>query len=96
MPAGMGNARTLGARLPIPCPAPESAILPWILGDEARALVAARLLVDAGFLAPAIRYPTVPRRTARIRLAMSASHSIPEVEHLAEAIGHVAREVQGE
>jgi 8-amino-7-oxononanoate synthase len=90
-----GNARTLGTRLPIPCPAPESAILPWILGDEARALVAARLLVDAGFLAPAIRYPTVPRRTARIRLAMSASHSIPEVEHLAEAIGRVAREVQG-
>jgi 8-amino-7-oxononanoate synthase len=90
-----GNARTLGVRLPAPCPDPESAILPWILGDEARALDAARLLMDAGFLAPAIRYPTVPRRTARIRLAMSASHSSPEVEHLAEAIGRVAREVQG-
>jgi 8-amino-7-oxononanoate synthase len=84
------NIRDLASRFPTPCPDPQGAILPWILGDEDRAMQAAQQLLDAGFLAPAIRYPTVPRRAARIRLTMSAAHSSPQVHQLAAALARVS------
>ncbi|PAW70476.1 MAG: hypothetical protein B9S30_02450 [Verrucomicrobiia bacterium Tous-C5FEB] len=49
-------------------------IIPHILGSNEAALIAADTLNDAGFLVPAIRYPTVPRNTARLRISLSAAH----------------------
>jgi 8-amino-7-oxononanoate synthase len=49
-------------------------IIPRILGSNEAALAAAARLEDAGFLVPAIRYPTVPRGTARLRISLSAAH----------------------
>ncbi|MEY3898030.1 MAG: hypothetical protein RLZZ214_3551 [Verrucomicrobiota bacterium] len=49
-------------------------IIPKVLGGNEAALAAAAALERAGFLVPAIRYPTVPRGTARLRVSLSATH----------------------
>lgn len=49
-------------------------IIPQIFGSNEAALAAADSLAEAGFLVPAIRYPTVPRGTARLRISLSAAH----------------------
>jgi 8-amino-7-oxononanoate synthase len=65
---------------------PSSAIIPVIIGDETAAMeCSARLLTD-GFLIPAIRYPTVARGSARLRITLSAVHEPADVEALAEAL----------
>jgi glycine C-acetyltransferase/8-amino-7-oxononanoate synthase len=80
----------LAARMPVPILSPMSAILPWVVGDAKVTLGVAESLMEAGFLAPAIRYPTVPRGTARIRIALSAAHSEEHVEQLAGALKTMA------
>ena len=61
-------------------------IIPKVLGSNEAVLTAASALEQAGFLVPAIRYPTVPRGTARLRISLSAAHSPRAVEALASAI----------
>ncbi|MFM2197974.1 MAG: hypothetical protein RLZZ505_1406 [Verrucomicrobiota bacterium] len=63
-----------------------SAIIPHILGDNETALAASATLREKGFLAPAIRFPTVPLGTARLRITVSAAHSRDEVEALAREL----------
>ena len=63
-----------------------SPIFPVIVGDEQRALLLAETLLSQGFLAPAIRYPSVARGSARIRIALSSSHSSEQIRSFAEAI----------
>jgi 8-amino-7-oxononanoate synthase len=63
-----------------------SAIVPLIVGSERIALHLASELRRSGFLAPAIRYPTVARNQARLRLAFSASHSKKDVVELKNAL----------
>ena len=55
-------------------PGHPSPVIPRILGESAAALAAARQMEDRGFLVPAIRYPTVPRGTARLRISLAATH----------------------
>lgn len=64
-------------------------IIPRILGTNDAALAASARLADAGFLVPAIRFPTVPRGTARLRISLSAAHPPEAVRALAEAIGDI-------
>lgn len=68
-------------------PGHPSAVLPRILGESSTALAAARHLEAHGFLVPAIRFPTVPRSTARLRISLSAAHPATAVEALREALG---------
>ena len=65
---------------------PSSAIFPWIVGDEQAALDLARALRGEGFLVPAIRYPTVAKGAARLRIAVTASHDENQIRSLCEAI----------
>jgi 7-keto-8-aminopelargonate synthetase-like enzyme len=67
-------------------PTAPSAIIPLILGSEERAMAGATLLSDAGFFVPAIRYPTVPRQTARLRITLSAAHEPDQIRELAAAL----------
>ncbi len=63
-----------------------SAIFPWIVGDEQAALDLARALQNEGFLVPAIRYPTVAKGSARLRITVTAAHREDQIRALCEAI----------
>jgi 8-amino-7-oxononanoate synthase len=61
-------------------------IQPLVLADAEHALGVSQYLLEQGFIVPAIRPPTVPRGTARLRISLSAAHSLVEVERLADAL----------
>lgn len=67
-------------------PEAQSAIVPVIVGDAAAALTASDLLRDRGFLVVAIRPPTVPAGTARLRFAFTAQHDDADIAQLAEIV----------
>lgn len=67
-------------------PPVRSAIIPLVLGEETRALAAAAALREAGIFVPAIRYPTVARGQARLRLTVSASHAAADVAQLVSVL----------
>ena len=64
----------------------SSAIFPWIVGDEQAAIDLASALQSKGFLVPAIRYPTVAKGSARLRVTVTASHGENQIRSLCEAI----------
>lgn len=67
-------------------PDAQSPIVPIVIGDEEIALRKSRLLEDEGFLAVAIRPPTVKPGTARLRLTFTAQHPDDQVEQLADIV----------
>jgi 8-amino-7-oxononanoate synthase len=67
-------------------PPAQSAIVPLVLGEAAAALRASQVLLDQGFLVVAIRPPTVPEGTARLRLSFSARHPDAEIARLADIV----------
>jgi len=64
----------------------ESAIFPLILGEEENALSASQALKKRGFFVPAIRYPTVAKGTARLRITLSANHTPEQITALCGAL----------
>jgi 8-amino-7-oxononanoate synthase len=82
LPLRKARAFTRAAGLP----EAQSAIVPVVIGEAEAALAASRLLEAEGFLAVAIRPPTVPEGTARLRLSFSAAHPDAEVARLAELV----------
>jgi 8-amino-7-oxononanoate synthase len=70
----------------------DTAVQPLLVGDNAAALALAAALEARGLWVPAIRPPTVPQGTARLRIALSAAHSIAQVDRLIEALRDGARE----
>jgi glycine C-acetyltransferase/8-amino-7-oxononanoate synthase len=64
----------------------ESAIIPLILGAEEKALKVASLLRKARYFVPAIRYPTVARNKARLRITMTATHATEEIARFTQAL----------
>ena len=68
----------------------QTAIQPVILGAAARAVEVSARLAECGMLVPAIRPPTVPEGTSRLRISLSAAHRAEEIEALASALrGHL-------
>lgn len=66
---------------------PTSSIIPWHVGDSAEALALSQKLQDQhGIFAPAVRYPTVPRNTARLRITLTAEHSHQDIAMLCSAL----------
>ena len=61
-----------------------SAIFPWIVGDEQAAIDLSRALQAEGFLVPAVRYPTVAKGSARLRITVTASHEEAQIEALVQ------------
>ena len=67
-------------------PPAQSAIVPWIVGEAGAALTLSRQLEAEGFLVVAIRPPTVPVGSARLRFTFSAAHDEATVDALASAV----------
>ncbi len=67
-------------------PVPQSPIVPVLIGDERAALQASHILFNEGFLVTAIRPPTVPAGTARLRLTFMAEHTAADISRLAKII----------
>lgn len=70
-------------------PVIQSAIIPLMIGQEGKALEVATTLRERGFFIPAIRYPTVARGQARLRLTLSASHDSEALRELVAALSEV-------
>jgi len=68
-------------------PLAQSPIVPLIIGEAEAALGASQLLTEEGFLVTAIRPPTVPQGTARLRIAFSAGHTDEDIRRLADVTG---------
>ena len=68
------------------------AILPFILGDETKAVEAAAKLREQNIFVPAIRYPTVARGKARLRVTLTASHSADDVSTLICALAQIVNQ----
>ena len=71
----------------------HSQIIPVLIGENEAALELARRLRECGLLATAIRPPTVPKGTARLRLSVTLSHEIQDLQWAAGQIGLAAREM---
>lgn len=80
------HTQRLGRALGIPVSSP---IVPLIVGGEKEALAASGFLLDRGLHVPAIRPPTVPRGTSRLRVSLSAAHSEEDVGRLIEALAEL-------
>ena len=70
----------------------DSQIIPVIIGDNQRALEIADALRQNGILAPAIRPPTVPAGTARIRFTVTLAHTPADLEQAAAIIIKIVKQ----
>jgi 8-amino-7-oxononanoate synthase len=68
-------------------------IQPVILGSNANALAAARLLDEAGYWIPAIRPPTVPVGSSRLRITFSANHGVDDLRELIKTLQVIEQKV---
>ncbi|MEM9478532.1 MAG: 8-amino-7-oxononanoate synthase [Verrucomicrobiota bacterium] len=67
---------------------PMAAILPVLIGDEESAVAeSSRMLEEDGIFVPAVRYPTVAKGAARLRVSLSAAHTSTDLRSLASALG---------
>lgn len=87
-------ARRLRQRLNIQSDGTERSIpiVPLIIGADGDTVNAAKMLAEAGFYAPAIRPPTVPEGTARLRVTLSAAHEESMIDQLATTLSGVIAE----
>ena len=71
----------------------DTPIQPLVIGDNHETLAVSRALDAEGLWVPAIRPPTVPKGAARLRITLSAAHSLAQVDRLADALNRL--EAQG-
>jgi 8-amino-7-oxononanoate synthase len=75
--------------------ASSTPIQPVILGSNANALAAAKLLDEAGYWIPAIRPPTVPFGSSRLRITFSAKHSVDDLRELMKTLKMIEQKIEG-
>jgi 8-amino-7-oxononanoate synthase len=79
----------------VPLAASNTPIQPVVLGSAQAALAASRALENAGFWVTAIRPPTVPQGSARLRITLSAAHTESQVDALVDSLGSICRQLRG-
>ncbi len=75
--------------------ASSTPIQPVILGSNANALTVAKLLDEAGYWIPAIRPPTVPVGSSRLRITFSAKHSVDDLRELMKTLRIIEQKIEG-
>ena len=78
--------KTISSQLDLNFEDSKSAIQPLIIGSNSKTLEISNSLFDSGFFVSAIRPPTVPPNTARLRFTLSANHQLEEIELLLEKV----------
>ena len=68
------------------CPSTVGPIVPILVGEPEAAVSLARRLRERGYFVPAIRPPTVPKGTSRLRISLSASHTTDQLEGLIQSL----------
>ncbi|HXQ58741.1 MAG TPA: 8-amino-7-oxononanoate synthase [Acidimicrobiales bacterium] len=92
-PEGTALRHRLARHVGRVAPGHPSPIIPIVLGSDDRAMAASATLLDHGVWVPAIRPPTVPPGTARLRVTLSAAHTDDHVSLLLDALAHVGPSV---
>ncbi len=88
-PAGSAAAsegRRAGTSVDADPARPPTPIVPVLFGEAERALAAAAALLEQGIFCPAVRPPTVPPRTSRLRISLTAAHTEEDLERLVAAL----------
>jgi 8-amino-7-oxononanoate synthase len=80
------RVRKFNSEFRIPNSEFQSAIVPILIGNETKAVEAATRLYERGIFIPAIRYPTVARNAARLRVTLTAAHGAEDVSQLLTAL----------
>lgn len=86
--ANIARFRAAAGDASLPLGHSTTPIQPVMIGDDARALAIAAAVREAGFYVRAIRPPTVPRGTARLRIVISAAHAPGDIDKLVDALAH--------
>ena len=69
----------------------RSPIIPVMVGDEAAAMEISKKLFEQGVFVPAIRFPTVPKGKARLRVTVTAGHTSEDIARFLESYDDIAR-----
>jgi 8-amino-7-oxononanoate synthase len=78
-------------QLGLPLMSSDTAIQPLLIGDSQRTMSLSNALLEQGFLISAIRPPTVPQGSARLRITFSALHEEQHIDQLLDAFARVYR-----
>lgn len=81
--------KTSVTQLGLPLMPSNSPIQPLLIGDSSRAVALSNALLERGFLISAIRPPTVPQGSARLRITFSALHEEQHIDRLVDALGEI-------
>ena len=82
-------------QLELPLMTSSTPIQPLLVADDERVMALAGALLDDGIHVGAIRYPTVPRGSARLRITLNANHSEAQVDRLLEALARAVANTAG-
>ena len=88
----MRRMRSRLAQHGLGCSQGQTSIFPVLLGSEERALQVSRRLLDRGFLVAAIRPPSVPPGTSRLRITVTASHAAAQIDELVGCLAEIGRQ----
>jgi 8-amino-7-oxononanoate synthase len=91
--ANIRRFRRGAAQLGLPLGDSATPIQPLVLGAAERALALSRYLYECGYWVAAIRPPTVPRGTSRLRITLSAAHTAQQIDGLLEALAEGVKKV---
>lgn len=89
--ANIARFRAGASQLPLKLMASHTAIQPLIVGENEAAIGLASTLRERGYWLTAIRPPTVPQGTARLRVTLTASHTLEDIDRLLEAMYDATR-----